>query len=169
MSRKEKHKQQTKSGWKIVIYTRVSGVWGQSLRPMKVGDLCGVSGKAGSFTRGRSLRLEPWPKRGRQKCEKNFHKDSRCSKDSTLPLEEMLPWKILDVPKTQHFHKNQHFYKSRVTHRLGEGESFYRRPWRGSGDGEWSQHLPGGDGRGQQRDRGHGGAPEAFLEEETAG
>jgi hypothetical protein len=55
MSRRGKHKQQVKSGWKMVINTRVSRVWDQSLWPEKGGDFHGVSDKAGVFNHGRSL------------------------------------------------------------------------------------------------------------------
>jgi hypothetical protein len=55
MSKRGKHRQQVESGWKNIIYTRVSGVWGWSLWPVKGGDLHGVSDKFGGFTHGRIL------------------------------------------------------------------------------------------------------------------
>jgi hypothetical protein len=57
MSKKLMQKQQVKSGWKNVIYTGVSGVWDQILRPEKVEDLHGVSDKASGFTHDRSVRV----------------------------------------------------------------------------------------------------------------
>jgi hypothetical protein len=56
----------------------------------------------------------------------------------------------LGEKKHENMAKNQLFYESRVTHRHGEGESFYQSPWRRSGSGEWSQpflvEMAGGNG-----------------------
>jgi hypothetical protein len=66
--------------------------------------------------------------------------------------EQNLSKRILDVARYKHCRwekekhenmaKNQLFYESWVTHRHGEGESFYRSPWHRSGGGEWSQPFP---------------------------